>query len=138
MKRRDFLKAAAAIPFAAAFPISIAEPAGLTLAAIRRARNALTAGVDSSYVAFLHPAQWFDIRRLRALDLWSSEYREWRLKRRNGAQTETLDELMARVKQSAEAEDVKEMRDDLDAAARSGEVGSYESFRFIVSEKVAA
>ena len=138
MKRRDFLKTAAALPVAAVLPFSITKPTGLTLATLRRIRDQIHAGIDSSYVAFLHPAQWFDLRRLRALDLWRSEYRGWRVQRRNGVQTETLEELRTRVKYSAEAEDVKEMKEDLDATARSGEFGSYESVRFIVSERVAA
>ena len=133
MKRRDFLKAAIAVPVAAAFPAS-ANPDGITADALRAIAATLRANVAEPYFAHIHPSVWFDIRRLRAISLWRYEYKNWRVARREGNAIETFEELMARVKASAEAPEVDGMRYHLDDAMRHGYIGSYESVRFIVSE----
>ena len=130
MDRRDFLKAAVAVPAAAALPLGALTTvyAPLTLAALRAAE---ARAVD--YYAFIHPSCWYDIRRFVARDLWRLEYSAWRKTVRAGAQVETLQEVMERV--ALEAESNLRIKT---AWTEKGEVGSYEGFRFIESEKVAA
>lgn len=140
MKRRAFLKAIGAGAGAAFVPpwlqpLPGAMPSGMAMM-FHSGRTILEAQSDALYSVAMHPSCWFDLRRLVALDMWRSCYRDWRLARGAGEAVEPLAALMARVKASVEADEVFGMKEGLGRAMMHGEVGSYQSFRMIVSDTV--
>jgi len=128
MKRRTFLQFLAAAPAAAVLPAPAPTADSITAGIVRNieALNKLR----NDYFAFIHPSMWFDIRRLRARELWYGAYREWR---RGGRGPETLRQVMARVKKSAEEPVVQTMREGLMDALKYGSIGRYEGVRIIES-----
>lgn len=131
-KRRSFLKAVAALP-ALAFLPNIPAKAGLSLAALQRAANAARDALTSdSYLTFIHPSVWFDLRRLRARELWRHEYRAWR-RGEGDHHLFTLEDLIRHVKERCENNEVLGMKKVI---SETTEVRTYENFRFIVSPRL--
>lgn len=82
MDRRDFLKAAAALPAAAVVPEVVEARPILSASSIRAVINQMmdNAALASSgdYVAFLHPRVHRDLIDLAARDRWREAHRSWR------------------------------------------------------------
>lgn len=136
MKRRDFLKFAAAAPALGLVPLPsfhAAAPGGITVACLRRIVDELNANIVENYYAVMHPQVWLDLRRLEARSLWSIEYRKWREHRRRGERIETLREVMERVQSELEG-----YQPWLRSISAQGEFGIYENFRFIQSKELPA
>lgn len=132
--RRDFLKAGAALAAGAALPLPPEQVweigPTMTLADLQRIlRKAAMPAVDE-YVAFVHPSNWRSIREYEARGRWELAYRRYRIARRENV----CGYLPPReiIQRFTEVSD--EMLDDMRAQMRAGEIGRYESFRFITHE----
>ena len=135
MNRRGFLTFAAAAPLAAAIPVPapgalnarFAAQIAAQIAAINSIRrvlidNAVIAQAGGSYLAFMHPDCWRDIKTYEARGRWRDAWHKYRDARRHGLQEEVLSaqDVMARYAYPA-------------AQPLRGELGSFESVRIIKS-----
>lgn len=126
MKRRDFLKALAAVPAATAVPVGAAVvPSGRSLMLKYSPSIA-----EAYYSAAIFGSGWFDIRRFDVQMNWRYHYGAWRRARQRGDQ---VDETLRDVMEIVRAETM-EMKAKLRAAFEQGEVGTYESVRFIETD----
>lgn len=99
MDRRGFLKAAVAVPAASAIPFVITDDR-LTATMIKNAITDFWTLAPTQYLFVVHPTIERQIRRIRALALWQDEHRKWRKE----PGTESMEDLMRRVKDALETE----------------------------------
>jgi hypothetical protein len=118
MDRRDFLKAAAAIPTAAYLPAVEARPV-LNAAAIKAA---ITGYQSGPWYVILHPSQARDLRDIAARERWHTAHLAWR---KDGKPPMDCQQILEKYTPIHTW--------DVDV---TGEVGSYEGYRFIESETV--
>ena len=124
MKRRDFLKMAAAAPLAAYLPAVAAQQSAPTLGALRFAVGQMRGYQMGPWFAIVHPDQEQELRDLNARERWRYASRAWR---EAGKPPMSCQQILAEYTPAA----------SIGFPAQS-EIGSYEGFRFITSEKVAA
>jgi hypothetical protein len=115
MDRRDFLKAAVAVPVAATLPAAIEAKPLLDAAKIKAAVSALFP--DQDWYVVLHPSQERDLRDLEARDRWHGAHLEWR---KAGKPEMTCRAVLEKYRPRAE-----------------WEAGRFDGYKFIESEWVS-
>lgn len=117
MDRREFLKSAGALAVGAAIPFAAS---GLTLADLRRVTVVLENSRIDNFWVVVHPSVEADFRRIDAEGRWKDAYRDWRKWGKPGS--DHPGSIMERY--------------GYDPPPLTGEFGSYEDVRFIVSDSV--
>lgn len=124
MRRREFLKAAAALPLAASIPAVPEAPMTATrIKAMIEAFSSDAAALrpNGPWFCILHPQQERDLRDLAARERWRLAHRDWRTDGKPPMSTRAILDKYRPIHAW-----------DVDVT----EVGSYESIRFVTSERV--
>lgn len=124
MNRRDFIKAAAAGAAAVAAPLINQLIDASALASVPRFQFVMNgAQLDNGfYVCVMHPSCANDLRNMLAREQWAFAYRAWRM---DGKPPMSCAGILDRYKPTSKTVDW------------NGEIGSFESFRFIESGTLA-